>query len=456
MADKGSRLEAGSEEAIGALVKLLAGGVDSYEIFFSSDFGVGAESREETVDALKVSSNKGVGLRVIKNGRLGFGFTSVLTGEALTELVANTVDGSVEASSDEFLTFPSPPEAPMEDRGTGVFDETFGTSTEEEKIQKAIDIERSARGCSPRIRRVRKASYSESIKFIRVVNSRGVDCTHRATYFSGSVTAIAEEDGASEVGWEVGMGHKKNEVDTARIGEGAARNAVRMLGARRIKTVRCPALIENTVVCELLEALSGSFLADNVHKGKSMLKDRVGAKVASVKLNVIDDGTLPGGWATSPFDGEGSPRGRTTLLKEGVLNGYLYDSYWAGRFAVKSTGNASRSRYNSMPSVGISNLYIEEGEKGIEELFRKMGSGLFITELMGVHTINTVTGDFSVGASGLWVEDAAPRYPVRGMAVAGNLLGLFSSIEEVGGDMRFIGSIGSPSILFKEIEASGS
>jgi PmbA protein len=140
----------------------------------------------------------------------------------------------------------------------------------------------------------------------------------------------------------------------------------------------------------------------------------------------------------------------------GVCEGYLYDSYWAKRDGVTSTGNGARSRYKSMPGVGVTNLYIEKGEKTLDELIGEVSDGLFITELMGVHTVNTVSGDFSVGASGLRIEGGKPCYPVRGMAISGNLMDLFSKVESCGSDLRFIGSIGAPSILFSELEASGS
>jgi PmbA protein len=458
-------------KTIETLRGLLNGKADSYEIFFSRDEGIGVESLDGTVDALKVRSNMGVGLRTISGGRQGFGFSSVLTKEALEGLATSTLSASVEAAVDNDLVLPAAG-APIGDEDRlDTFDEGFSSATEDEKISCAIAIEECARGADDRIKRVRKASYSESVLSTRMVNSLGVDVTHSSTFFSGSVTAVAEEagggqggeggkggkgGGGAEIGWEVGMGHRRRLIDPAEIGRGAAKNALRMLGARRIKTVKCPAVIENVVAMELLEALAPSFLADNVHKGKSMLLGKVGQVVASPALNIIDDGLKPGGWATALFDGEGVPRRTTRLLAEGVCQGFLYDSYWAKRAGVVSTGNASRSRYKSMPAIGITNLYIEEGEKTPAELLKEAGTGLFITELLGVHTINSVSGDFSVGAAGLWFEGGEQLYPVRGMAISGNLLELFKKVEACGNDLRFIGSIGAPSFLVSELEASGT
>jgi PmbA protein len=439
---------------IDTLRGLLEGKADSYELFFSKDDGISVEAKGGAVDALKVRSNAGVGLRVISGGRQGFGFSSVLEESALREMVSNTLDGSTAAAKDAFLGFPPP--GPFSVEELGIYDETFTDTTEEEMIGRALKIEQSAKAVDPRIARVRKASYQESITSVKMINSDGLDVEESATFFSGSVTAVAEAKGEAEMGWEVGLAHTRSLIDPDGIGAGAARSALRMLGARSLDTVKCPAVMENRVVTELLGALSSSFMADTVHKGKSMLIGKIGKKIVAPTLKIVDDGLLPGGWSTALFDGEGVGSTRTQLVGDGVCERYLYDSYWAKRDSVTSTGNASRSRYKSMPTVGVTNLYIEEGSLGLDELIATVSDGLFITELLGVHMINSVSGDFSVGASGFWIEGGKLAYPVRGMAISGNLLELFKKVESCGADLRFIGSIGAPSILVSEVEASGS
>ncbi len=436
------------------LKEMVEARVDAYELFSSHDDGFSVEAQGGTVDALKARSSLGVGLRTIDKGKLGFGFTSVLDEAALKSMVDDTILGSRSTAEDKFLSFSTPEAA-----STGVELATFDASketTEAERIECALLIEESALGVDPRVQRVRKASYSESISTNRVVNSNGIDVTQSATYCSGSVLAVAEDSGEAQMGWDVGLSHSRGSIDLEGIGEGAAKNALRMLGGRKIETVKCPAVIENVVVCELLGSLAGSFLADNVHKGKSMLNEKLGKKVTSSVLNIHDNALMTGGWASSLYDGEGVPCRDTPLLVDGVVESFLYDTYWAARDGVTSTGSSSRSVYKSLPSIGLSNLYIEGGEKGLDELLGEISKGLLITELLGVHTINTVNGDFSIGAAGLWVENGKLLYPVRGMAISGNLLELFGHAAVCGSDLRFIGSIGAPSILFNEIEASGA
>ncbi len=443
--------------AIDVLTGLLEGRVDSYEIYLSAGKGRIVEAKDGKVDAFRVSSSSGVGLRIIVDGRPGFGYSSVLAEDALKAVVETTLSGSIGATADSFLGFPSP--AVRHDVSSpgalDVYDASFEAASEDELIERALDIEKNAMGFDSRVKRVRKAAYSESMSSARTVNSNGVDTSYVGTFFSGSVVAVAEENGESQMGWDALMGHKRADVDSRLIGQGAAERAVGMLGARPISTVRCPAVFENTVVMELLGALASSFLADNVQKGKSMLIGKRDKKVASAVLNLWDDGLMVGGWATAPHDCEGVPRQKTPLLSGGVCRGYLYDTYWARRGGEGSTGNASRSGFKSVPHVGTSNLYIERGDTSRDDLFKEMGRGLFIRELMGVHTVDPVSGEFSLGASGVWIEGGRPAYPVRGIAIAGTLLDLFSKVEVVGSDMRFIGSVGSPSLLFGEVNASG-
>lgn len=447
--------DAGADRTIGELQRLLKGKADSYEIYFSVSKGFSAEAKDGAVDALKVRSSAGVGIRTIKGRRFGFGFSSVLSEDALRDMVDNAVAGSRAVAEDEFLRFPAPGNG-LPEEGLDIIDETFGKAAEEEMIKTAIDIEAAALSYDHRIKRVRKASFSESLAADRVVNSNGVDIYHAATYYSGSVTAVAEGNGESEMGWEMGMGHRRGAVNGEEVGEKAAMNAVNRLGARQIKTIKCGAVIENIIACELLEAIASSFLGDNVIKGKSMLIGKKGRKIASGVLNIWDDGIMRAGWASSAFDAEGTASRKTALVLEGACQGYLYDTYWAGRAGTGSTGNASRGGFKSTPAIGITNLYIEKGEKDFDAVLKELGEGLFITELLGVHTINTVSGDFSLGAAGFKVEGGKIAYPVRGLAIAGNLLGLFSNVAECASDLRFIGSIGAPSLLINEIEASGT
>ncbi|MBI5047463.1 MAG: TldD/PmbA family protein [Deltaproteobacteria bacterium] len=441
-------------ETIEGLSKALKNKVDAWEIFYSSQRGLSVEAKDGKVDAFKVSSNEGVGLRVLKNKRIGFSFTSVLSKSSMKELLENAVAASKGVESDEFLSVTSPQQGVGKD--LLLFDSSLDKTSEEDKIRKAIGLEQAAKGFDPRVSKVRKASYGESFFESRLINSVGVDVINKATFVSSNIMAVAEERGDSQMGWEMDMSHFAKDVDVVKVGRDAAKRAVGMLGARTIKTVKCPVVIENIIVGEFLEIIAPSFHADNLYKGKSMLKGKKGKKVFSDKVSIWDDGLLPNGWSTSEYDGEGVPRQKTSLAGRGVCLNYLYDTYWAKREGAASTGNAARSNFKSISTIGVSNFYMEKGVKDLNGLLRQMDRGLLLTNVLGAHTANPITGDFSFGADGLWVEGGRISHPVRGTAISGNMLELFSKIEIVGADLRFIGGVGAPSLLISEMEISGS
>src|SRR3989338_3982226 len=445
MNNQGSGVRDQGSEIVDSLVKMLKRRVDDWEIFYSSQNGISIEVKDGRVDAFNVSSNKGVGLRVFKDKRIGFSFTSLLSKDSLNELVENAITGSKGVTADEFLFLPLPQNTAKEK--LMLFDPSLAKISEEDKIQKAISLEQAAKDFDRRVTKIRKAGYSESFFQARLVSSAGIDADNSATFVSSSVTVVAEERGEAQMGWEMDMSHFVKDVDVKKIGKDAAKKAVDMLGARTIKTVKCPVLIENIIVSEFLELIAPSFYADNVSKGKSMLKGKKDTKVFNEKVAIWDDGLLPNGWGTSLYDGEGVPRQKTCLVNNGVCADFLYDTYWAKRAGAASTGNAARHNFKSFSNIGISNLYLEGGDTDFNGLLSSIGNGFLLTNILGAHTANPITGDFSFGASGFWIEGGNISYPVRGAAVSGNMLLLFSKVEVVGSDVRFLGNIGAPGLI---------
>src|SRR3990172_1636636 len=240
-----------SEGIIENLVKMLKHRVDAWEIFYSSQNGIAIEAKGGAVDAFKVSSSHGIGLRVLRGSRAGFAFTSMLSGGSIDELIDNAIMGSEGVEPDEFISLPSPAGRGTEEE-LMTFDPSLVQMSEEEKINKAVSLEQSAKGFDPRITKVRKASYHESFVTTRIVNFKGVDAGDMATFVSSSIMAVAEDKGDSQMGWEMGMGHFASDVDVVKVGRDAAKRAVDMLDARTIKTIKCPVVIENVIICKFL------------------------------------------------------------------------------------------------------------------------------------------------------------------------------------------------------------
>lgn len=433
---------------------MLTGKADEWEIFYSKQNGISIEAKDGAVESMKASCNKGIGIRTLKDKRLGFSFTTDLSAHAIANIVENAISSGTAVASDEFYALPLPTE--MESKDLGLYDKSVKDTPESRKIERAIFLEKAAMSFDKRIKRVRNAVYGETTLESCLLNSKGVKITDTKTFISASIMAMAEENSDAQMGWEMDFSHFADDIDAAKVGKGAAKRAVSMLGAKEIKSIKCPVVLENSTVVEFLECLAPSFLADNLHKGKSMLKGKKGKKIFSDCITIIDNGILHKGWASSSFDGEGIPRQKTVLAAKGVLEDYLYDTYWANRAGVESTGNSSRGGFKSVPSVGISNVYIENGGSTLDALIKEAGNGIFITGLLGAHTVNTISGDFSLGATGFYIENGSVSYPVRGAAIAGNLMDLFSRVEQVGNDIRFFGGMGAPSLLLYEMDISGA
>lgn len=442
------------ERITGRIEKLLSKQApEGYEISFATSRNLSIEVKEQKIDTFRCSTPAGVSIRVLKSGGMGFSYSTSMDDSALSAMVENAVVGALNQTPDPDNCFPIPLDYPEID---GLYDETLSSVPEREKIGRALDLERLALGADPRVRRLRKARYGESEYEIWIRNSLGVDGRYRGTSVSCSVNAVAEEGDDSQTGWDFGYSNFFAGIRVDEVAASAAAKALGLLGARKVPTMRCPAVLDNYVASEILEVLAPSFLADNIQKGKSMLADRLGKEIFSVLLRIRDDGTLPGGMATAPFDAEGVPHQDTLLVENGILRAFLYDSYTARKQGAVSTGNAARGGTKSPPRMGVSNFFIENGTTPRTEMIRGIDKGMLLTDVMGMHTANPISGDFSVGAAGFYVERGEILFPVKGIAIAGNILELFRNVEMAGNDMRFYGGAGSPSLKIAALDISGS
>lgn len=440
-------------EIADTIEKLLsARSIDGYEISVGASHNLSIEIKEQKIDTFKCSEPVGVSIRVLKSEGLGFSFSTSLADSDLARMVADAVTSAENQTPDPCNGFPEPRPYPLIE---GLFDKELAGVDEDLKIQCAMDLERLTLAVDSRISKVRKASYGESEYEVYIRNSRGVEGRLRGTSVSASVSAIAEDGDDSQMGWDFGFGTSFTDLHVDQIAATAASRALGLLGARKIASMRCPVVLDNQVASDILEVLSSSFLAENVLKGKSMLAEKLGAKVFSPVLKIRDNGILRGGMATAPFDAEGVPQQDTLLVDDGKVLSFLYDGYWARRDGVQSTGNSTRGGIKSPAHLGLTNFYIENGAFSAQDLLTGMAKGVLITDVMGIHTANPISGDFSVGASGFFVENGAIAYPVKEIALSGNIIDLFASVELIGDDLRFFGSVGSPSLRIAELDVSG-
>jgi PmbA protein len=437
--------------------------VDKFELFWERSSSLGIEIKEGKLDHLSRSTDQGLAIRLLKQQRLGFSYTFDLSKDALRRSLRTATEIADLMPADPYNDLC----AVGGQKGEGGFSSVLYPEIEnfdakgletslDAKVELARAIESKANAYDSRIKRVRNASYDETAWEGIMVDHHGEQIKHRQTVFGGSISCVAEEGSSAEMGYDSYYSTDFDQIHAESIAQTAAANAVRLLNAGTAPTMTCPAVFENSVVAQLLGFLASSFSAENIDKKFSILVGKKGEKLFSDKLTLIDDGLLAGGVVTAPFDGEGRPSQTTTLLDHGMVRNFLYDGYYARKHGTVSTSSSRRGSLKTVPSIGPSNLYLKKGSLSEEKLIAKAGKGIFITDLMGLHTANPVTGEFSVGASGVLIEGGKLTRPVKGFAIAGNLVDLLQQVSEVGSNIRFWGSVGAPSLLVAKLAVSGA
>jgi PmbA protein len=291
-----------------------------------------------------------------------------------------------------------------------------------------------------------------------IANSKGVDVIYKKAVCGAVADVIAKEDELMESGMWLKFSTRFKDLDARYVGEEAAKRAVIMLGAKPEKSGRAPVVLSPFASSTLLSAISPALSAESAQKGKSLFANAIDKRVASMKLNLVDSGILKDGLSSVPYDDEGVPSRETVIIKDGDLRSFIHDSYTAKRGKTSSTANSSRASYMSQPGIQPTNLFIKPGLKTQDEMINAMSKGFLVKNIMGAHTINPISGDFSIGFSGFLIENGKISRPVRSMTIAGNILDVFNHIEEVGSDIMFFphsGNIGSPSILIANLSVSG-
>ena len=438
-----------AEEIISQAVK---SGAEQAEVFMKSYKNLTVDIKGQEVDSLTSSLSYGYGLRVIRNNRLGFAYATDI--KEKDSVIKQAVESAGFSDEDSFLGLPEQSEPAQIE----VYDPAVSDMKEDDAINLTVLLEKSAFDADNRIKKVRKASGSFTTTETVIVNSKSVNTSYLSTSCTAQIMAIAEDGQESQTGWDFSGSRFLSDVSFEKTGRTAAERSLQLLGARTIAGSRTNVILDNSVTIDFLGIFASSLSSEALQKGKSLLQDKLGKAVISPRINIIDSGLRPGKLGSRPVDDEGVPTSENILVHEGVLQTYLYNTYTARKGNTHSTGNASRGSFSSLPSVGITNLFIEpatvEGCLGKKELFKFLGRGLYIVDAMGVHTANPVSGDFSLGVTGLWIEGGEVRFPVKEAVISGNILEFFNKVAAVGDDLIFYGNMGAPSIIISDVDIS--
>jgi PmbA protein len=441
-----------------AIQQALAGGATDAECTISEGEEFSVSVRMQEVENLKEAGSRGAGIRILTGEkgaqRAGSSYTSDLSPEGIEKMVKAALGLAKITSVDPFGGLPEPGELGKLEGDLKLYDDAIAKMTTEWKIDQAMRAEKAAFDFDPRIQLSEGASFDSHIGRRIFANSRGFLGSYRTSSCSLSVVPVAKQDGAMERDyWHTSARESERLEGPESVGRIAAGRAIRRLNARKVPTQKVPVIFEPRTAGQLLGDIFGAVNGGAIYRHASFLAGKLGEKIASHALTVVDDATIPGLFGTTPFDDEGVASRRTLVIERGVLKSYLLNTYSARKLNLKTTGNASRG-ITGNAGIGPGNFFIEAGALPPVEIIANIPSGLYVTELIGGGA-NTVTGDYSSGAAGLWIENGKLTYPVSEITIAGTMQQMLQGIEQVGSDLEFRGSIAAPTILIREMTISG-
>jgi PmbA protein len=437
-----------------------AGATDAEAVVSEGDeFSVSVRMGE--VETLQESGSRGMGLRVFVGQRSASASTSDLTPDGIAQLVTGAIALAQVTEEDAFAGLPDQADFGQLDADLHLYFEDVYSLPAAERIDQARRAEAAALAVDARITNSQGGHFDAATGRRVLANSRGFLGEYRSSYCGISAAPLAmDANGAMQRDFWSSSARRIADLESPEsIGQEAARRALRRLGARRVPTQRVPIVfapeVARSLIGHLFEAASG----DSIWRSASFLAGQLGGSVAAPSITIIDDHTmlLPngvGGFGTSPFDGEGLPTRRTVVVQDGVLQTYLLNTYTGCKLGMRSTGNATKGLTGS-PGIGAGNLYLLPGSQTPEEILSEISTGFYVTSLMGFGA-NMVTGDYSRGASGLWIENGELTYAVEEVTIAGNLREMLRNITAIGNDLVFRGSGASPTLRVDGMTVAGA
>jgi PmbA protein len=441
------------ELLVDVLKRALARGATAADGYLIEESAFSASVRLGEIETVTHSRDQRLSLRVFAGRASAAASTSDLSRESLERVVDEATSLAKVTAEDPHAGLPNP-----EELITSMPDLDLADASPEQppeaKIELARRCEAAALESDPRITNSEGAEYYDRRARYVYAASHGFAQGYATTSFGLSVAPVAGRNGEMQRDYWYSTARKLSRVDDpAAVGRTAAARALRRLGARRVKTVEVPVVFDPETAASLLRSIAGAASGPSLYRRASFLLDRLGTKIASPAVTIVDDALIPAALGSRPFDGEGLPMRRTVLVRAGVLESYLLDTYSARKLGLESTHHAARD--GSGVSVSTSNLMLLPGRATPRELIGSVKRGLYVTELIGFG-VNNVTGDYSRGAVGLWIEDGELAYPVEEVTVAGNLLAMFQAIDGVGDDLVLRDRTAAPTLMIGRMVVAGN
>lgn len=431
--------------------KSLSLGADSSEVYLEKNRNLSVQVLKSEIETIEEASSQGAGFRVFVEGKMGFSHCNDLTDRSLEDTISRAVAFARLSSPDENNVLPA--DKKITDVAE-LYDSSFMEVAMDKKINMALDLEKLAMK-DPRITKSSGAGYGESESEIFIANSNGIIKSYRASGCSLGVSVVAEKGDQKNTGGEYCSRVFFNDlVPAEKIAEVASRRAWELLDPVMIKTQRAAVIFDPDVARSLLGGIITALNGERVLQGASFLKDYLEKQFASPLLTITDDGTRKRSLGSSPFDGEGVATMKTLLVQDGILKSFIYNTKAAKRAGVASTGNASRGGFSSLPGIGTHSVYLGTGKHSKQEIIAATKKGLLLKEVTG-YGIDPVSGNFSGGASGFWIENGEIVAPVKGVTIAGRAFDILAMIDMIGNDIDMSRSFAAPTIRIAEMQIGG-
>jgi PmbA protein len=407
------------------------------------------------VETLKEAISRSLMLRVFVGKRTATSHTSDISPAVLDRLVDETVEMARLTSEDQSGGLPEEATFRPGFSDLNLVDPSWELLTPDERINLAVRTEAAALATDKAITNSEGASFEYARSQVAVANTQGFQGAYEGTGAGLFCVPIAQsKDGMQRDHWMSAARHRSRLASPEEIGRRAAERALRRLGARKIPTCQVPVVFDPLSARSLLSHLFDGVSGSSIYRRSSFLVDQIGEVVASTNVTIVDDALMPAGLGSSPFDDEGVPTQTTAIIENGVLKNYLHSAYTARKLSARPTGNGSRAA-SGVVTIGPTNFYLKAGQYTPEEILGSIKKGLYVVELIGFG-VNTVTGDYSRGAVGLWIEDGELKHPVQEVTIAGNLREMLKGVEMIGNDVTFIGSIAAPTLKIGNMVISGA
>jgi PmbA protein len=448
-------LSRGSVEALSqwALDEALKNGASDADVLYSEGAGSGLSLKDGEVEECVSGSTAGIGIRTImQDGRQGIAYGNRLDRLSVKDLVDWSIFNCRNSEPEEGIQLykgelRTDPELDLEDP-------MITAITPQQRHKMCMKMTEISKGADKRVISIRSAAWHDGWGSSFYCTTTGLAGWERGSSGNCGVTVLMQDGKNTEIGGHGIESRRFDELDIEKTAALAVSKTALCLGGVPIRTGTYTLMIEPETAASLVDVIGDLFCSSEIHKGRSMMRDRLGSAVAASCITLIDDGRIPWKAGTSSWDSEGVPTQKTVLIKDGIAQSYLYNLQYAWKDGVSSTGNACRGM-SSLPDVGTTNLILQPGSDSSDILRSRISSGLYVTEFMGLHTIDPVSGDFSIGAKGLFIENGEFKKPVSGVTIASNLMDFLKNIIAVGSDLEFFGAVAAPTLVVENVVIAG-